>query len=72
MTEDITDLTGENGIVSIIDGGDSAHAVNPSGLAPEMPHVLAGGGASLELLEDEVLPSATAQEKKGDACYRVL
>lgn len=63
-TEEIAKILSESNGTTIIGGGDSAAAVEKTGLADKMTHISTGGGASLELFEGKVLPGIDSIDEK--------
>jgi len=63
-TFDVAQAVADSEAISIIGGGDSASAINQSGLADKISHISTGGGASLEMLEGIILPGLAALADK--------
>ncbi len=59
IAQAVADAT-KAGAYSLIGGGDSAAAVEQSGLADQVSFISTGGGAMLELLEGKTLPGVAA------------
>lgn len=63
-TRAVARAVAESGAFSYIGGGDSVAAIQKLGFADRVSHLSTGGGASLELLEGQVLPGVACLVKK--------
>ncbi|MFZ9858551.1 MAG: phosphoglycerate kinase [Roseiflexaceae bacterium] len=59
-TRAVAQALADSSAKSVIGGGDSVAAIEQMGLAEKVSHISTGGGASLELLEGQVLPGVAA------------
>jgi 3-phosphoglycerate kinase len=69
-TRAVARAVAESGAFSIVGGGDSVAAVTKLGFADLISHISTGGGASLELLEGQVLPGVACLMGEGAAGSR--
>lgn len=60
----IAKAVAESDADSIIGGGDSVAAIQQSGLADKITHISTGGGASLKMLEGNMLPALSVLQDK--------
>ncbi len=60
IAETLAAITANQNTYTMVGGGDSAAAIEQSGLADRVSFVSTGGGALLELLEGKILPGVAA------------
>lgn len=63
-TKEVAKAMAESQGTTIIGGGDSASAVEKTGLGDKMTHISTGGGASLEFIEGKTLPGIASINDK--------
>jgi len=63
-TRAVAQMLADSQAITIIGGGESVAAVEQAGLGGQMTHISTGGGASLEMLEGQVLPGVAALQDK--------
>ena len=63
-TKALAEMLAQSRAYVLVGGGDSVAAVEQYGLADKMGYISTGGGAALELLEGEALPSIAALEAR--------
>ena len=69
ITKAMGDGTQERGLLSIIGGGASVDAAELCGHASRVSQVSSDGGASLDILEDKVLPGISALDYLEPHCW---
>ncbi len=59
-TNKIAESLANNKCITIVGGGDTASAINKTGIRSKIDHISNGGGAFIGLLEDDILPGIEA------------